>query len=1014
MDHKGQTMTEPELVCDLTHNPFSRPLSCDQSDKLEHVLADYLERLELGEAPDTNTILAEYPELADELRVNFAKLAALHRAAVGMTDRGETLDQLCLSNFTEQRTLGDFRLIRPIGRGGMGVVYEAEQISLARRVALKTLPLAAVLDPKQLARFKNEAQAAASLDHPHIVSVYAVGVDRGAHYYAMRFIEGLSLAEVVQKLGARSEERGAESSGVEPQGSSGVEQQSSDDSTTPLLHSRSSELPAPRSPLPADTRPIAALSTLKITRPAEYFRNVARLGIQAAEALHYAHEMGVVHRDVKPSNLLLDGEGQLYVADFGLAMTQGDSNLTVTGDLLGTLRYMSPEQASGRRALVDRRTDIYSLGASLYELATLRPAFPEEDRQRLLQQIITDPPQLPSQINRTVPKDLETIILTTMSKEPTERYTTAQDLAYDLHRFLNDEPIGAKRPSTTERIAKWSRRHRTLVASAFVMLFLSVAGLSVGALLISQQRDAARAAASDARTQRSRAEGNLRQARAAVDKMYSKVAEELADRPHMEQLRRQLLEEALQFYQGFLRESDEDPEVRYETALVHGRMLDMYLTVGEIGKCLEQAQAQHRIALALTKEFPKETRYRELLAHGSASVGKVLVYLNQSDGVMYLDDALAEWTHLAAAHSYNPLYRKEIVAWHFIFLSREQDTSNPADGVRQAKKGLRLLDEFERDFPSYPKDYVLRAKGHHLLAHNLLELSECAEAEVHYRTAMKLDDDNDCSYKLTELLLMRGALDEAEDVLRKSIAKYERLRQQHPDSHSPDLELSRLHGRLSETLMTADRWEEAERAARRRLEICTDWYERFPTEKYYRNGITWSFYDLGYVLIGAGKHQEAKDAYQRGVTMLAALAKDFPRSPVFQNNMAWMLSTCPVEQLRDPSRAVEYAQRALQLSPDNADYLATMARAQYVAGDYQAAIASTENARQLFDNSLPSDAKLVLAMAHFQLGDSHRGHEIYRETVDELENKNTYSYWYTMEFRVLRTDADQMFAVPPP
>jgi serine/threonine protein kinase len=511
-------MTAQELVRDLTQYSRSGRLSCGQADKLEQILADYLERLERGETPDTSEIVAEHSDLANELGENFAKITALHRAAIGMTDGGETLEQFCIANLDQQRTLGDFRLIQPAGRGGMGVVYEAEQISLKRRVALKTLPLAAVLDPKQLARFKNEAQAAASLDHPHIVSVYAVGSDRGVHYYAMQFIEGLSLAEVVEQLRTKQDV-----------GCSMLDVGSNNDHpATNIQHPASS----------IDTRPVAALSTLNTARPADYFRSVARLGIQAAEALHYAHEMGVVHRDVKPSNLLLDNDGQLYVTDFGLAMTQSGSDLTMSGDLLGTLRYMSPEQASGRRALVDRRTDIYSLGASLYELATLQPAFPEEDRTRLLQQIINESPQLPSQINREIPKDLETIILKALVKEPAERYETSQALADDLRRYLNDEPIRAKRPSATERVAKWSRRHRTLVASVFAVLILSVIGLATSALLIAQQRDAAQAAASDARTQRTRAEGNLRQARAAVDRMFTKVADELADQPHMDQMRR--------------------------------------------------------------------------------------------------------------------------------------------------------------------------------------------------------------------------------------------------------------------------------------------------------------------------------------------------------------------------------------------------------------------------------------------------------------------------------------------
>jgi serine/threonine protein kinase/WD40 repeat protein len=458
-------MSVPELIRDLTQNTRHGGLSCDQAETLETILAACLEQLERGETPHIDSLIAQNPDLAAELRENLAKLAALHRAVVGMTDGGQMLEGLCATNFLEQRTLGDFHLDRPIGRGGMGVVYEAQQISLNRRVALKTLPLAAVLDPRQLARFKNEAQAAASLDHPHIVSVYAVGSDRGVHYYAMRFIDGLSLAEVVQKLRAgNGEQVGAASRAT-------LFEDIDFPQSSPTRFA---------GPTAADTAPIAALSTLKTTRPSDYFRSVARLGIQAAEALHYAHEMGVVHRDVKPSNMLLDNDGQLYVTDFGLAMTQSSSELTMTGDLLGTLRYMSPEQASGRRALVDRRTDIYSLGASLYELTTLRPAFPEEDRARLLQQIVTDPPQTPSKINRDVPGDLDTIILKSMAKDPAERYETAKAFADDLGRFVKHELIRARRITRFEHVRSWCRRNKAvaslLAAVAALLLVLSIGG----------------------------------------------------------------------------------------------------------------------------------------------------------------------------------------------------------------------------------------------------------------------------------------------------------------------------------------------------------------------------------------------------------------------------------------------------------------------------------------------------------------------------------------------------------
>jgi hypothetical protein len=202
---------------------------------------------------------------------------------------------------------------------------------------------------------------------------------------------------------------------------------------------------------------------------------VARLGIQAAEALEHAHQLGVVHRDVKPGNLLVDERGSLWVADFGLAQFQNDARLTQTGDLVGTLRYMSPEQALAKRVVVDHRTDVYSLGATLYELLTLRPVFPGGDRQELLRQIAFEEPQPPRKVKRAIPAELETIVLKALEKNPADRYATAEELGADLRRFLEDRPILARRPGLAERARKWSRRHPTVVSSLAVGVLVAVA-----------------------------------------------------------------------------------------------------------------------------------------------------------------------------------------------------------------------------------------------------------------------------------------------------------------------------------------------------------------------------------------------------------------------------------------------------------------------------------------------------------------------------------------------------------
>ena len=333
--------------------------------------------------------------------------------------------------------LGDFRLLRVVGRGGMGVVYEAVQVSLDRKVALKVLPNAAVLDARQLRRFQVEAQAAASLHHPHIVPVFATGSAEGIPYYAMQFIEGCDLARVLREL-----------------------RQDGDTDSPRATHYLTSSF-APDS-----------------IRDRTFAVGAARIARQAALALEHAHFNDVLHRDIKPSNLLIDVTGHLWITDFGLARIRGNLDLTHTGDALGTPRYMSPEQAQATRIPLDGRTDIYSIGATLYELLTLRPAFPGDDRLDILRRIIEEEPTTPRKIDPTIPVDLETIVLKAMAKAPADRYATAAELAADLERFLDNRPINARRTNLADRAAKWTRRHRWIIAAAAAWMFLLALGLT--------------------------------------------------------------------------------------------------------------------------------------------------------------------------------------------------------------------------------------------------------------------------------------------------------------------------------------------------------------------------------------------------------------------------------------------------------------------------------------------------------------------------------------------------------
>ncbi len=478
---------------------------------------------------DMELMLADYPEHVDQLRAMLPALQMLTGAGTSHLDEIPKLDGTSQSE-PALRTLGDYRLLGEIGRGGMGVVYEATQISLGRSVALKVLPFAAMLDQRQLARFHNEARAAATLNHPHIVPVYAVGEQRGVHYYAMQFIRGQSLAQIISHMRSTAHKLSVsltEGANTQPwiskhKGPAGhiseCRAAKVAENTRQAIRHVQVDFAQGSDETRPDTQagPQAQITTEREIGGSTYFRSVARLGIQIAQALDHAHAHGILHRDVKPANILVDSEGTAWITDFGLARLEGDAGMTMTGDLLGTVRYMSPEQSLAKRVVVDHRSDIYSLGVTLYEMLTLRPAFTGRDRQELLRQITFDDPRSPRSLDRSIPVDLETIVMTAAAKRPEDRYSSAEALADDLQRFVAHQPIHAKPPNLVDRTLKWSRRHRSLVlaATTFVAILFLVVLTATGLLAKAWQE--ATAAGAEYRAQFLAARANLYRAHMSI------------------------------------------------------------------------------------------------------------------------------------------------------------------------------------------------------------------------------------------------------------------------------------------------------------------------------------------------------------------------------------------------------------------------------------------------------------------------------------------------------------------
>jgi tetratricopeptide (TPR) repeat protein len=470
--------------------------SASGGDRLGQLADEFLARYRRGERPALAEYTARHPELADQIDELFPALVMMEEVRpVPQIAAGAGGDP---GGAGPPRRLGEYRLVREIGRGGMGVVYEAEQESLGRRVALKVLPPGALGDARHVERFQREARAAARLHHTTIVPVFGVGEEGGTHYYVMQYIEGRPLDQVLAGLRRLRDETGRSAGGAtpaveSPPGDAAAGGPSSGEVARSLWQGHFRPGSRPDGARPADPGaagpgepPAADPSGLLSDPQRPYAKSVAAIGLQIAEALEYAAGQGVLHRDVKPANLLLDVWGAVWLTDFGLAKATGTPDLTRTGDLLGTLRYLAPERFRGR---ADVRSDVYALGLTLYEMLALRPAFAARDQAELVRHITTaEAPRL-DRVNPDLPRDLVTIVHKAMARDPADRYQTAGALAEDLRRFLDDRGILARRLSLAEQAWRWCRRNPPTAALVAALLGLVLLAAGGGLWLERQQAE---------------------------------------------------------------------------------------------------------------------------------------------------------------------------------------------------------------------------------------------------------------------------------------------------------------------------------------------------------------------------------------------------------------------------------------------------------------------------------------------------------------------------------------------
>jgi serine/threonine protein kinase len=515
---------------------------------VEELAEEFVIRYRRGERPSLSEFVKQYPDIA-------AELGDIIQALLMLEDLGAASDETSATLPLPEK-LGEYRIIREIGRGGMGVVYEAEQGDLGRRVALKVLPSAALLRPTHLERFRREARAAARLHHTNIIPVYGVGAQDGIHYYAMQHIPGRGLDEIIGEM-------------------RGIKSQPKADTAKAIV-----------TPLSGTSQPGSS----------EYYRGVARVGLQIAEALAHAHEHGVLHRDVKPANVVLDETGNAWLGDFGLAQLRDEAPLTSTGSFVGTLRYLAPERFKNEG---DARSDVYALGATLYELVTLKPIFDETDRARLIRQVTLDEPIKPRRVDPHIPKDLETLIIKAIAKNPADRYVTAGALADDLRRYLADRPVAARRITHWEQLRRWMRRN-PLLAGLIATVFATLS-VGLGATFWQWQRAQEEtkdkiAALGEVEKQRSAAQRESQRAWQAL-RNSNKGMSATRKKP-MAEFRRTLHEEMLRLYDEM--SSDGHPEHLVDRAIIARGLGEAYSELGQPAKAL----ASFSQSAAMLEETP--------------------------------------------------------------------------------------------------------------------------------------------------------------------------------------------------------------------------------------------------------------------------------------------------------------------------------------------------------------------------------------------------------------------------
>jgi tetratricopeptide (TPR) repeat protein len=757
-----------------------------------------------------------------------------------------------------------YTLTRLHAQGGVGRVWLARDQSLGRDVALKELRPETSDHPAIWARFLEEARITGQLEHPNIVPVHelagpAKGDGESAErppFYTMRFVKGRTLSEASRAYHARRAEGQA-----------------------------------------------GALE----------MRELLQAFVGVCQALAYAHSRGVIHRDLKGQNVVLGDFGEVIVLDWGLAKVVGQAEETLTpplevdhaagrgetmqGHAMGTPAYMSPEQAEGRWELVDRRTDVYGLGAILYEILCGRPPFDGANTAEVLRLVAQEPPVRPRIVCDATPAALEAVCVKALEKKPADRYPTALALAADVKRWMADEPVSTYREPFAIRAGRWARQHRPLVASAAAVLMAAVVGLSAGTVLLSQANGRTEAQRRRAEALRLTAQANFQKARQAVDEYFTKVSEsKLLNVPGLQPLRKELLESSRKYYEEFLKNHADDPSVRAEAAEAWYRVGFVTMDINPGKEALDAFANAVAMYDQLVRDHPSTERYTYKLAMCLNDLGNQQSALGlEADSRGSHERCLAIRQQVVRDHPNVPEYVKELGIGYGVWSERQISAGLPSEALRSNEQERDIFERLVREHPGVA-DYRWRLAGAlGSIGRRQTELGEPAEAMRMYEQSLVLTerltrehpDVVDYQYSLLNIhaaigwmhYRLLGQNKQALDSYAKALELAEKTARENPGLESSRSYVAAMNHELGRVLVRLGMPDDALARYRAALDDREARERREPGGVWAQRELGYLYYEIGKIHQGAGRPAKASPVLVQALAIFEEISESKALDP---------------------------------------------------------------------------------------------------------------------------------------